>query len=408
MKVAVVAHNFSLGPSGGNVFIAKRMAELAKTDEVYGIRVDRRDLSGWKFKRYLVAVLGKSRGSKASALLFRMTHPVSARPRFLSVEGSRTAIPVYRYRHVDDSAESRVGEGSMARIAKDLRRRGCDILHSHFLWYADIGAMIASRLGVPQVITAHGSDVHETMRGDEAKRALFVSLLEKADAAIFVSRALLDEAVSYGYSGARAIVAYNGYDPAIFFPPPESEDRRDGTRLLFVGHLLEVKGADRLPRIFSLIAARLPGARLDIVGGDAGELWGESIRAEFARSPLSGSVSFHGQLLPAEIAELMRGADLLIVPSRSEGFGCVAIEAQACGTPALGTATGGLPEAIGVPGMTVAQEGDFEAAFAEKAIAVLVSRSRPLRPDIASFAWGSLVAAERGLYEAAIRSSNDR
>jgi glycosyltransferase involved in cell wall biosynthesis len=172
--------------------------------------------------------------------------------------------------------------------------------------------------------------------------------------------------------------------------------------MLFVGNLLAVKGADRLPRIFSLVAKTMPGVRMDIVGADAGEGLGEAIRAEAVRSGHSGAVLLLGALEPREVADLMRRSDLLIVPSRSEGFGCVAVEAQACGTPVLGSATGGLPEAIGDVEMTVAQDGDFEAAFAEKAVAVLLSRRRRVRPDLASLTWGELVRAERKIYEVAI------
>ena len=168
--------------------------------------------------------------------------------------------------------------------------------------------------------------------------------------------------------------------------------------MLFVGNLLEVKGADRLPRIFTLVANDVPNARLDVVGGSLRKGLGRALRSEFERSEYSGAVRFLGPKKPFEVAECMRRSDLVIVPSRGEGFGCVAVEAQACGTPVLGAATGGLPEAIGDPAMTVEEGGDFEAAFAQKAAAVLRSGSRGVRPDIATFTWRAVVQEERRVY----------
>lgn len=398
MKIAVVAYNFQTGSLGGNAFISKRMAELAKEDDPYGVRVESRDLTDWAYRRAAVAIFGKARGALLASALFRTTHPDRGKKRSLLVDGQASSVQVLSFRHIADREVPEVGERSLERIARALRRRGCDIVHSHFLWYSAVGAEIAARLGVPQVVTAHGSDVHETMRNDEGERKSFVSILEASSSAIFVSRALLAEAKSYGYSGRNAEIIPNGYDPGVFFKSGKRKGRGPGPRLLFVGSVLAVKGADRLPRIFSIIKERFREATLDIVGVDPDRDLEDELRREFALNGTIADVKFHEFLPSSEVAELMRGAELLLIPSRSEGFGCVALEAQACGTPVLGSDAGGLPEAIGIPEQIVGSGGDFEARFAAKAIELLESRERPIREDLSSFTWEATAARERALY----------
>ncbi len=127
--------------------------------------------------------------------------------------------------------------------------------------------------------------------------------------------------------------------------------------VLFVGNLVPVKGIDRLFRAM----AELPQARLRIVGDGP-------LRRKLARLAVKlgihDRVDFLGRKPPKEVADLMRAADVLCLPSRSEGMPNVVLEALACGAPVVATAVGEIPFLIrdGVNGAVVAGEDDDTVA----------------------------------------------
>lgn len=116
-----------------------------------------------------------------------------------------------------------------------------------------------------------------------------------------------------------------------------------GPLVLTVRRLVERMGIDLLIRA----AAEVPGVRLAI-GGD-GPLRGE---LEALAASLRVEAMFLGFVPDADLASLYRAADLFVLPTRElEGFGLVAIEAMACGTPAMGTPVGAIPEVLGPLGL---------------------------------------------------------
>ncbi len=114
-------------------------------------------------------------------------------------------------------------------------------------------------------------------------------------------------------------------------------------RLLFVGLLDEVKGVQVLLRAFARVHAAHPGARLDIVGDGPRRGEYEALASELG---VAAAVRFHGALTRDAIAPMMREADLLVLPSRTETFGIVVVEALACGLPVVATRVGALPELV--------------------------------------------------------------
>ena len=136
--------------------------------------------------------------------------------------------------------------------------------------------------------------------------------------------------------GERSIeVIHNGIDTGFFRPAPDGKPPLGGrpVRLLFAGDLIRRKGADLLGPLMGDLG---PGFDLLCVGGGRSNV----------RLPDSPAIQCRHGLAPAEMREVYRWADLLVFPSRLEGFGFAAVEALACGTPVIAAANSALPEVV--------------------------------------------------------------
>jgi glycosyltransferase involved in cell wall biosynthesis len=167
---------------------------------------------------------------------------------------------------------------------------------------------------------------------------------------------------------ARVRVVENVVDTAVFHPRAEPhEGAADGlVRLLTVAALAGKKGhADLLEAVAELRSQR--DLTLDLVGD--GDLLAE-LRARARRLGIADAVQFHGELPKAEVAELMRRADLFVLPSLFENLPCVLIESLATGLAFVATAVGGVPELADGPGALLTVPGDPHALAAAIATAL--------------------------------------
>jgi len=153
----------------------------------------------------------------------------------------------------------------------------------------------------------------------------------------------------------RVVLVPGAVDPTRFRPDGTREENRarfgigPGPVVLTVRRLVERMGIDLLVRG----AVEVPGVRL-VIGGEG------PLRAdlEALAASLGIQVLFLGFVKDEDLPALYRAADLFVLPTRSlEGFGLVAIEAMACGTPALGTPVGALPEVLGPLGLLFEEAG---------------------------------------------------
>jgi D-inositol-3-phosphate glycosyltransferase len=155
----------------------------------------------------------------------------------------------------------------------------------------------------------------------------------------------------YGADPERIRVVPPGVDHAFFAPGHRPQARRavglpsDGPLIAFVGRIQPLKGADIAVRVLGALARRYDDMHLVIVGGPSGP-HGEAHLADLHRQVESGGLAEKVRFVAPQPHELLstyyRAADLCIVPSRSESFGLVALEAAACGTPVVAAAVGGL------------------------------------------------------------------
>jgi glycosyltransferase involved in cell wall biosynthesis len=290
------------------------------------------------------------------------------------------------------------------QFAKAIERlfdlREYDLIHAHGMYSVPAGLtakILAEKYGKPFVVTLHGSDVNILM---PHRKEIYVDVLEKASATIFVSRALLERAKSMGFSGKNAVVIPNGYDETIFKPMDKKAVRkelgihREGYKYVgFVGNLIPIKRADKLGEIFRLIAKEIPEMFFIIVGDGP-------LRKKIEKETKGLNIIFTGRLPQKDVAKYMNAMDVMVLPSREEGFGAVVIEAQACGTCVIGSSNGGIPEAIGFPKCVVEEGDQFEERFAKRVVEVLkegydVNR---ILERVKGFTWRNTVFAEIRVY----------
>ena len=278
-----------------------------------------------------------------------------------------------------------------------------DLIHAQGMFDPPAGLvakLLSEKLGIPYVVTCHGSDINLLM---ENAKELYIDVLGNADKVIFVSNALLNKAKSLSYSGTNAVVIPNGIDPKIFKPLDKEKIKKElglNKKVVgYVGNLKYVKRADKFSEIFENIALKQEVEFL--VVGD-GELR-KNVEKECKHKSLK--VKFVGRVPNDEVSYYMNAMDVMILPSRNEGFGSVIIEAQACGVPVVGSSNGGIPEVIGDGGIVVEEGEDFEKRFAEAVVEMLknpIERGY-LRERTLGFSWENIVKREVAVYEEVLK-----
>ena len=275
-----------------------------------------------------------------------------------------------------------------------------DLIHCHVPYPEGcVGSVLSQRTKLPLVITCHGSDIHTYPHLDPSVKAMTVSALKEAKKVIFVSKSLLETAKSLGYSGGNAVVIPNGVDTNHFTIQDrelkKAELSMSGKVVGFIGNLKEVKRADKLPEIFQKIHEARKDVEFLVVGD------GELRKSIVDRcNELKLNVKFTGVIPPRDIPNYTNAMDVLLLPSRKEGFGCVVLEAQACGVPVVGSDCGGIPEAIADGGVVVHDGHDFEARFAKAVVDTLNHNwdRTALRNMVIKMDWKNTVKKEIDIY----------
>ncbi|WP_417629144.1 D-inositol-3-phosphate glycosyltransferase [Nonomuraea harbinensis] len=303
-----------------------------------------------------------------------------------------------------------------------------DVIHSHYWLSGQVGWLAKERWGVPLVHTMHTmAKVKNRLlaEGDRPEPQARVvgeeQVVQIADRLVANTADEAHELIDlYGAAEQRVAVVNPGVNLTVFQPASQGAARQrlglpQGARvLLFVGRIQPLKAPDVLLRAASRMLIDDPSLRgrlvVACVGGPSGNgLARPSILTELATElGLADTVRLVPPAPQHELADWYRASDLTVVPSHSESFGLVALESQACGTPVVAAAVGGLRTAVrdGVSGLLVDGHDPHDWAQAIGGLltdpARLAALSAGAREHAAAFGWQATSARLMDVYAQAV------
>jgi glycosyltransferase involved in cell wall biosynthesis len=290
----------------------------------------------------------------------------------------------------------------MVVALRRLRREGWrpDIVHAH-VYSAGLPALVLGRLsGAPVVITEHFTGFQRGLITGYDRFTARVAF-RHADLVALVSQDLARQ-VRALQPRARVRVVENVVDTDAFHPPAEPRAKHaDGSaRLLNVAAFAPKKAHADLLEALAELRRHRSGLTLDLVG--AGETRAQ-VEARVHALGLDSAVTFHGEQSKPEVAELMRRADLFVLPSVFENLPCVLLESLASGLPFVATAVGGVPELVDGPGGLLVPPEDPRALAA--AIETALEQREQLDPQALAerarrrFGYEAFERTWTGIYE---------
>lgn len=215
----------------------------------------------------------------------------------------------------------------------------------------------ARAIGAPVALLVGGSDVL-MLTADAARRDVILETLRSADRVLAVGAPLARRIVALGVPEARVGWFVRGVDRARFHPGDRAAARTalglplDRTIALWVGRMVPVKGLDVLLDAWDAVARGSHRPLLALVGD--GEL--RDALAKRAASLPPDSVRFVGAVAHDALPDWYRAADVIALPSRSEGIPNVLLEGLACGTPFVASDVGGVSELLEPASVAVPKE----------------------------------------------------
>ena len=306
-----------------------------------------------------------------------------------------------------------------------------DLVHSHYWLSGQVGWIAQERWGVPLVHTMHTMARVKNLtlaQGDAPEPAIREigeeQVVIAADRLVANTHAEAKELIElYHADPNRVRVVHPGVDLEVFVPGNQLEARNDlevpedAIVLLFVGRIQPLKAPDVLIEAAAEILKRSPELRSRLVVAICGGPSGSGLERPDALFTLaedlgvSDVVKFVPPTNRAELVKWFQAASVCVVPSYSESFGLVAIEAQACGTPVVAARVGGLPTAVrdGISGVLV--DGHNAANWANEILNVVTNDA--LRAKLSAgaiahashFGWEDTTDKLIAVYNEAVKSS---
>jgi glycosyltransferase involved in cell wall biosynthesis len=228
-----------------------------------------------------------------------------------------------------------------------------DVVHQHFAYGSGAAARVATRQGVPALVTVHGGDAFVPLTPMSSRRPLgrpalarmkrdVAEMYRVARSVLAVSSYIADVAVRGGADARRTTVHYQGVDTDVF--RPSEAERPETPRVLFVGRLSKPKGVHDLVGASLEAFAHVPHELVFV--GDGAER-GALLQA----AQRHGHLRVAGGLTSDQVRDELAAAHVLVLPTRVNGIareaaGLVLLEAQACGVPVIAYDSGGTGEMV--------------------------------------------------------------
>jgi len=381
MRVLIVNH-FPLEGSGSGIYtknLARELAELG--NEVKVIFPEHEDM---KFEEFETRVIKFNNGGNSGYDLPYNFPCFTSHPR-----------SVKTYYELNDQEMKDYIDTFVKVTKEEVELFKPDIIHAQHLWIAPYAASLT---GVPYVVTAHGTDLKGFIK-DERYHSYALEGAKKAKKIITISKQVDAEAKElYNLEDGKTEIVMNGYDENLFMPKDLS--RSDILRkfnidnvpeyiVSFAGKLTHFKGIDILLKAARIYENQLDNKVMTLIAGN-GELYDEltALKKELG---LDGTY-FLGHVNQKQLVEIYNIADVSTVPSRTEPFGLVAIEALACGTPVVGTNQGGLPDFI-IDDVGTLVDVEDDLALADAIVNEIQRKDKEARAKVAhkyaleNFAW---------------------
>ncbi|HVE91648.1 MAG TPA: glycosyltransferase [Actinomycetota bacterium] len=232
-----------------------------------------------------------------------------------------------------------------------------ELVHAHYWLSGVAGIHLKRSWKIPMAVSFHTlARVKDGASPQDSLEPLFRKrgedrVVRSADRVVAATPMERDQLVDlYGCDPARIMIVPPGVDLDLFHPDGREESRRrmgfgPHPTVVFVGRLQPLKGPHVALGALARLRHMVPDARLVIAGDESPRgTWGERLRLHLTarRLGVTRRTTFLEPLPHDQLPHLYRAADVVVIPSASESFGLVALEAAACGTPVVATAVGGL------------------------------------------------------------------
>jgi len=306
-----------------------------------------------------------------------------------------------------DFSRKRRGEDGLRSAKKVIEKNKLDfdLIHAHFTFSPGyVGAKLKESSGKGLILTVH-EDRDWFQREIKSGEERFLYAWRNADRIIRVNRADLSEFNKMGIDNSKLVNVPNGFSAKQFKPMDKIMAKRqlnipqDKPVLLNVAALEAYKGQEFLVRAMKMVAAFKRDVILCIVGKGSLE---EHLRTLIVELDLSENIVLAGgNKSDMEIRLWMNSADIFVLPSLSESFGIVQIEAMACGVPVVATCNGGSEEVITDKNLGILVEPRDVNGLAEAVIEALGIGwdSEYIKKYAQQFTWDKIAQKTANIYD---------
>lgn len=274
---------------------------------------------------------------------------------FRSRDPDENLIPVHRFSYLSFPGRrfaSNTQKSLSKNLLRSLERQIPNVVHLHWLYPSGLAAPAIKLAGYPVLLTIHGGDWYSNIN-NKRLMPILEKCLHSCDKIICVGKQLKEDIGRFSSTLSKKLIHIpHGIDTNRFYP--SAKDRQnlpvsgwdiDKINILCVANLYHEKGIDLLIRAFSKLHDK-EQHHLHIISAGGDSRTKSEIDLLIKKLSIQNQTTFHRSQTHDQLADIYRASDLLVSPSRKEGFGLVVAEAIACGTPVLATRSGGPEEII--------------------------------------------------------------